>query len=128
MLSDEILRFLSEIEIDITTGGQSEITISIFTVSKNGLSEITARTLTFLDGTADVTYCADVTLFLHATSDGLLLTAAFSLRLFLAFYCLNCYLVSFSRYKTLKYINIMSPKHTEQDQNDAKRLGKRLVF
>ena len=93
----------------------SEITIFIFTVSKNGLfmksglkscqkaenvaylSEITARTLTFFDGTADVTYCADVTLFLHATSSGLSLSAAFSLCRFLAFYCFKCYLASFSR-------------------------------
>ena len=33
------------------------------------LSEITTTTLTFRDRNADVTYCADVTLFLHATSD-----------------------------------------------------------
>ena len=32
------------------------------------LSEITAKALTFCDRTDDVTYCADVTLFLHATS------------------------------------------------------------
>ena len=40
MLSNEISRFLSEIENDITTGGHcsnSEIMIFIFTVSKNGL-------------------------------------------------------------------------------------------
>ena len=41
------------------------------------LCEITATTLTFRDRTADITYCADVTLFLHATSGGLSLTAAF---------------------------------------------------
>ena len=70
----------------------------ISTVSKNGLlmnsglkvlpkglkciylSGIMARMLMFLDGTGDVTYCADVRLFLHATSDRLSLTAAFSLR------------------------------------------------
>ena len=40
------------------------------------LSEITAATLTFRDRTADVTYYADETLFLHATSDGLSLTVA----------------------------------------------------
>ena len=40
-------------------------------------SEITARTLTICDRTADVTNCADVTPFLHATSGGLSLTAAF---------------------------------------------------
>ena len=43
------------------------------------LSEITVRTLTFRGRTADVTYCADVTLFLHATSGRLhtMPTAAF---------------------------------------------------
>ena len=106
----------------------SEITIFIFTVSKNGffffffffvnsglkvlpkglkcsiLSEITVRTLTFHGGTGDVTYCADVTFFcfffLHATSGGLSLTAAFSLCRFLAFYYFKCCLASFFRYIT----------------------------
>ena len=41
------------------------------------LSEITATTLTFRDRTADVTYCVDVMLFVHATSGGLSLAAAF---------------------------------------------------
>ena len=86
------------------------------------------RALTLLDGTADVTYCANVTFFLHATSGGLSLTAAFSLRRFLAFYCFKCYLASFSRYKTVLLPNIMPPKHAEQDQIDAKWLGKKLVF
>ena len=54
------------------------------------LSKIKARMLTFRDRTADVTYCADVTLFLHATSDGLSQTAAFSLRRLLAFHCFKC--------------------------------------
>ena len=40
-------------------------------------SEITVRTLTFRDRTAEISYCADVTLFLHTTSGGLPLTAAF---------------------------------------------------
>ena len=31
------------------------------------LSEVTATTLTFRDPTADITYCADVTLFLHVS-------------------------------------------------------------
>ena len=35
------------------------------------------KTLTFCDRTDDVTYCADVTLFLRTTSGGLSLTAAF---------------------------------------------------
>ena len=61
------------------------------------------------NGTADVTYCADGTLFLHATSGGLSLTAAFSLRQFLAFYCFKCYLASLSRYKTTFLPNIMAP-------------------
>ena len=37
MLSNEILRFLSEIEIDITTGGPCEDMIFIFTIYKSGL-------------------------------------------------------------------------------------------
>ena len=53
------------------------------------LSEITATTLTFHDRTADVTYCADVTLFLHVTSGGLSLTAAFFCGDFLRFIALN---------------------------------------
>ena len=124
----------------------SEITIFIFTVSENRLYMnsglkvlpkglkysilvwITARTLTFRDGTADVTYCADVKLFLHTTSGELSLTAAFSLRRFLALYCFNCYLALFSRYKTVFLPNIMPPKHAEQDQIDSKWLGKKLVF
>ena len=35
------------------------------------LSDITTTTLTFRDRTADITYCADVTLILHAKSGGL---------------------------------------------------------
>ena len=42
------------------------------------LSKITERMLTFREPTTDVTYCADVTLFLHATSGGLSQTAAIS--------------------------------------------------
>ena len=109
MLSDELQRFLKE------------ITFVIFNVCKNGifmnsglevlpkglrcsiLSKITVRMLTFRDRTADVIYCADVTLFLRATSGGLSQTSAFSLRRFLAFYCFKYYLASFSRYKTAFY-------------------------
>ena len=92
------------------------------------MSKITARMLTFRDRTADVTYCADVTLFLHTTSGGLSQTAAFSLRRFLAFHCFNCYLASISRYKTTFLPNIMPPKHAEQEHIDAKWLGKKLVL
>ena len=53
------------------------------------LSEITAKTLTFCDRTDDVTYCADVTLFLQATSGGLSLTATFFGTDFLRFIALN---------------------------------------
>ena len=54
------------------------------------LSEITAKTLTFRDRTAGVTYCADVALFLHATSVGLSLTAVFFFSAdFLRFVALN---------------------------------------
>ena len=69
-------------------------------------------------------------LFLHATSGGLLLTVAFFLRRFLAFYCFKCDLASFSRYKTTFLSHIMPPKQVEQawDQIDAKWIGKKLVF
>ena len=53
------------------------------------LSEITAKALTFCDRTDDVTYCADVTLFLHATSGALSLTAAFFWTDFSRFIALN---------------------------------------
>ena len=82
----------------------------------------------FHDGTADVTYCADVTHFLHAMSGRLSLTAAFSLPRFLAFYCFKCYLALFSRYITPFLPNIMPYKHTEQDQIDTKWLRKKFVF
>ena len=96
----------------------------------NILSKITVRMLTFRDRTDDVPYCADVTFFffcfffLHATSGGLSQSVAFSLRRFLAFHCFKCYLASFSRYKTTFLHNIMPPEHAEQDQIDAKWLGK----
>ena len=119
----------------------SEITIFIFTVSKNGLfmnswlkvlpeglkCSILVRNYgedINVPRTSDVTYCADVTLFLHATSGRLSLTAAFCLRRCLAFYCFKCYLASFSRYKTVFLPNIMPPKHAKQYQIDAKWLGK----
>ena len=51
--------------------------------------EITATTLAFRDRTVDVTYCADVSFFLHATSDGLSLSAAFYCADFLRFIALN---------------------------------------
>ena len=92
------------------------------------LSKITAGMLKFRDRTTDVTYCANVTLFLHATSGGLSLIAAFPLRRFIAFYCFKCYLASFSRYKTACLPNIMPPKHAEEDQIDAKWLGKKIAF
>ena len=85
------------------------------------LSEITATTLTFRARTAGVTYCADVTLFLHSTaSSGLSLIAAFFLRRFLAFYCFKCYLASFSRCQTVFSPNMIPLKHAEQEQIDAK--------
>ena len=48
------------------------------------------------DRTADVTYCADLTLFLHEMSGGLSLTAPVSLRPFFAFHCFKCYMASYS--------------------------------
>ena len=59
-------------------------------------------TLMFRDRTADVTYCANVTLFLYATSGGLSLTVAFFPS------------------------NIIPPKHAEQDQIDVKWLEKNM--
>ena len=85
MNSYEILRIFSEIELVAT----SEDTIFIFCVCKLSakspaqkvynevyLSEITARTLTFRDRTAD-SFIAIVVHFLHATSSGLSVTVAF---------------------------------------------------
>ena len=92
------------------------------------VSKIMTRMLTFRDPTTDVTYSADVALFLHTTSGGLSQTAAFSLRWFLAFHCFKCYLASFPRYKTAFLSNIMPPKHAEQDQIDTKWLENKLVF
>ena len=89
------------------------------------LYKITARMLLFRDRTADVTYCADVTLFLHVTSGGLSLSLAFSLRRFIAFHCFKCYLASFSWYKTKFLSNIMPPK---QNQIADKWLGKSCLL
>ena len=80
-----IYSFLSEINSE--NNKRDVITFVIFIVCKNGifmnsglkvlqtglrcsiLSKITARMLTFGDRTADVTYCADVTLFLHTINN-----------------------------------------------------------
>ena len=87
------------------------------------LKVLLKRFKTFHDRTADVTYCADVTLFMHATSGGLSLNAAFffffffffffcsDFLLFVAFCCFKCYLVSFSRCKTAFSANTIPPKH-----------------
>ena len=90
------------------------------------LSKTTVRMLTCRDRTADITY--SLTLFLHATSDGLSQTVAFALLRCLTFHCLKCYLVSFSRYKTAFLPNIMPPKRAEQEQIDTKCLGKKVCF
>ena len=82
------------------------------------LSEITTTTLTFRGRTTDITYSTGITLFLHATSGALSLTAAFFLRRLLAFCCFKCYLGSLSGHIPLK--------HTEQDQTDAKWLEKKF--
>ena len=87
------------------------------------MCELRLGRLTFGDGTTDVTYIADIMLFLHATSGELSLSAAFSLRRFLVFYCFKCYLASFSWYKIVFLPNIKPPK---QDQIDVKWLG--IVF
>ena len=116
MLFNEIQRFLGEIKTDNLTVSNNE-----------NMTEITATTLTFRDRTTDITYCADVTLFLQVTSGGLSLTAFF-LRPFFAFYCFKCYSGSFSSCKTAFSPNIIPPKHVKQDQIDAKWLGKKFIF
>ena len=87
------------------------------------LSKITARMLTFRDRPADVIYCADLMLFLHATSGGLSLTGAFSLRRCLAFHCFKCYLALCSGYKTLFY-----PISCRLNLLNKTKLGKKLGF
>ena len=79
-----------------------------------------ARTLTFRDRTANVTHCAEVTLFLHATSGGLSLTAAFFCADSLHLIALNVIWPHFSRYKTAFSPNTIPPKHTGQNETDAK--------
>ena len=53
------------------------------------VSENTATTLTFRDRTANVTYCTNVTIFMHASSGGLWLTGIFFCADFLRFIALN---------------------------------------
>ena len=79
----------------------------------------------FGDRTADVTCCADVTLFLHTTLGWLQLSAAYFLCL--VFYFFKCYLASCSRCK-LCSSNVKRPKHAEQDQTDANLLRKKVIF
>ena len=65
------------------------------------------KRLTFHVRTADITYCADETLFLHATSGGLPSTEAFCLCWFLGLYCFKINLASISRYKTMYFYSTM---------------------
>ena len=60
------------------------------------------KRLTFRVRNADVTYHADVTLSLRATSGGL-----FSFCRLLALYCFKTYFASLSRYKIMFLPNIM---------------------
>ena len=71
---------------------------------------------------------ADVTLFLHAMSGRLSLTAAFFCADFFRFVALNAFLASFSRCKTMFSPNNIPPKHSGQDKIDAKLLEKRASF
>ena len=97
MLSHEILIFLSESKSILPLVATTEDTIFIFTVHgfdflwylglhsyQKGLKcRILVRNyaehvyVTFRDRTADVTYCADVILFVHTTSGRLPLITAF---------------------------------------------------
>ena len=84
------------------------------------LSKIMVRMLTFRDRTTDVTYCPDVMLFFCTRRQ------ADYHRLW-HFLCAD-----FLRFIALNAIwpltNIMPPKHAEQDQIDAKWLGKKVSF
>ena len=90
------------------------------------LSEITVTTLTFRDRTADVTYCADVTLFLHATSSGC--------HRFRHFYApISCVVLLYMLFGLilggkLHFHPIIHPRHAEQDQIDSKWLEVKFVF
>ena len=94
------------------------------------ISQSANRLLRFRDGTADVTYCADVTLFLHATSGGLSLTVAFSfLRAnFLCFIALNAIWPHFLGTK-LRFYQIVCPLNTLNKTNWREMAKKKkLVF
>ena len=52
---------------------------------------------------------------------------AVSLCQFLALHCFKIYLASFSRYKTAFSTQCYAPQFTEEDQIDAKWLGKKLI-
>ena len=83
----------------------------------------------FRDQTSDLTYSADITLFLHAISGRLSLTVTVFMCQCLAFYCFKCYFGSFSRCKIAFSPNIVNPKRTEQDQIHMKfELEKNIVF
>ena len=87
------------------------------------MSKITARTLTFGDRTADVLFCAEATLFLDATSGGLLLIAAFFCADLMRFIALNAIWPRFLGAK-LSFHPILYRLIAEQDQIDAKWLEK----
>ena len=86
------------------------------------LSEITMTTLAFRDRSADITYCANVMLFLHAASSGLSVTVTFFTG---PISCLNAIFGSFSRRKTACSPNIIPPK---QDLIDAEMDRKKKCF
>ena len=84
-------------------------------------AKVTLRlTLPFRDRTAD-SYCADVTLFLHAMSVGLSLTAVFFSEPIACVLLLEMLFI-FSRCDTAFSPNIIPHKRAEQDQIDAKWL------
>ena len=111
MLFDELKRFLGETETDNFTVSNNENTTFGFSLFETTffssflwilgskscpkslnvvyMSEITTTTLTFRNRTADITYCAEVMLFLHTMSGWLSLTRHFVCNDFLRYIALN---------------------------------------
>ena len=75
------------------------------------------KRLKFPVKTADVTYCSDVTHFLHVTSGRLSRTLSF-----LALYCFNIYLASYSSYKLCFYLIVCSRSYASMPKLNRTKL------
>ena len=67
------------------------------------------KRLRFCVWTADVTYCFDVTFFLHVASGRVSAIVTCSFCLFLTLYCFTIYLASFFMYKNYVFYPILCP-------------------